>query len=116
MRYLVFLLYLVVVPVAFAKDVFECRANSTSTSEPMVVLETGDDDFLSSGTITASGARQNAVYLVTGIDRKWVLTDPEDNVQYTFVMRPSGETFYYDFTGSDGEKVSPSQTFFCKSA
>ena len=115
MRYAALILILLT-GAANAGEKFKCQAGPVwFDDEPIVVVLTIDDEG-KSGTIKVAGVEYTASYRVKGFDRRWDFGPKDDDAfDYAFVMRPSGNASYYDFSDVEpGEVALSSQQFICK--
>ncbi len=66
-----------------------------------------------SGQISVAGVTHHTLFRITGFDRRW---DFGKEMQYSFIIKPHGSGFYYDFSlVEEGETTGPSQRFNCVS-
>lgn len=99
-------------------ETFKCQAGTYwSNSGDTVVTATGNDD--ATGEIKVAGVTYSAWFLVEGFDRKWRFgadgISEDHTYDYLFVINPSGQAAYYDFTNSEkGDFADPKQVFVCK--
>ena len=65
------------------------------------------------GEVTVAGLTYPALFEVAGFDRRW---DFGEELNYTFLIEPSGRGRYYDFSSVEkGGTTKPSQHFKCVS-
>ena len=63
------------------------------------------------GEIEVSGSTKSTTFQIQGINRRW---DFGKNGRYAFVIYPNKTGLYYDFRGSEGKRIKPSQFFICE--
>ena len=67
------------------------------------------------GEIEVSGSTQKTKFRVDGINRRWNFgLNSEGGYNYAFIIKPDKSAAYYNFTGSKGKGVKPSQIFKCE--
>jgi len=104
-------------------EVFKCKAGiswagiSLEYGDEIVVTATGDADN-DSGTIEVAGTVHDAEYSVQGFNRRWdfgPLTERgAPSPSYAFIIEPSGEGSYVDFSFADEDgRVNAEQSFIC---
>ena len=79
----------------------------------LVELSRVTSEALGIGEVSVAGITYTAVFKVSGFDRRW---DFGEGFEYSFIIKPSGDGAYYDFSNvEDGGKTSPSQFYSCMS-
>lgn len=71
-------------------------------------LKSGNFEY---GEIEVSGSTQITMFTIQGINRRW---DFGKDYKFAFVISPNKSGSYYDFRGSEGKRVKPSQFFICE--
>ena len=91
---------------------WECKAYSETWDRILLRLVASPDNGI--GAVYAAGSEQIARYGTEGLDRRWDFGINSDGNGYDFaiLMRPTGETLYYNFTIKS--EASPSQRYWCR--
>ena len=71
-------------------------------------LKSGNFEY---GEIEVSGSTQITLFAIQGINRRW---DFGKDYKFAFVISPNKSGSYYDFRGSEGKRIKPSQFFICE--
>jgi len=80
------------------------------------VLVTAIESQPGQGTVTAMGTTHEAEVRVEGLKKAWLFGgfNKHDVFNYSLVIKPTGDAFYYDYTDAEEDKgVIPSMTFYC---
>ena len=112
--WIVMVLFLLSVTSAAAEDstieTWTCTANKLG-SEVLAIayVEKGRE----TGYIKVAGVIHDALFQITGFDRRWNFGLDDDKYYYAFVIRPDGSAAYYDFTSTESN-VKPNMNMFCE--
>jgi len=98
-------------------DTWECQAGSSWThpANDLLIVDTGPGDGW--GAVTKAGTTQAAKFVVVGFNRRWDFGPATDDgiYSYAFIMKPSGNAKYFDFTiDYEDKKTRPSKSFVCR--
>ena len=76
-----------------------------------------DNQNLGVGEVSVAGITYPALFEIDGFNRRWDFDLVESwNYSYSFIITPSGDGAYYDFSNvEDGDTTTPSQLFNCVS-
>lgn len=102
---------------AFAGEKWECT--DLFGSKVLVVAEVmgknPPEGGFTAGKVIVAGTTQNAVFRVTGFNRRWDFgPQPDGSMDYAFIISPNGRATYTDFSNAKkGELVQPSMMYQC---
>lgn len=87
-------------------ETWEC-VRPTSDDDSIIVKATVNKGR-QSGTIHVAGVKHKTIFTIAGFNRKWVFGAlmKDNGYPYTFVIKPDGDAFYYDFTSGKSEVKS----------
>jgi hypothetical protein len=96
-----------------SKETWRCQEFGLAWDKGKQVLVVARHDG-HDGTIEVAGETQNAIFAVTGFDRRWDFGF-ESGAHYSFVIQPDGKGAYFDFGFADKDgKASARQVLLCK--
>ncbi len=92
---------------------FERMDFSQSTVLVELTRVTVDNMNFGVGEVSVAGITYPATFGVNGFNRRWNF-GLDDSWDYSFIITPSGDGAYYDFSNVDeGDTTAPSQLFNC---
>ena len=97
-------------------EAWRCFAPTDFLKETAVVeltRETLDGQAEGVGEVSVAGVAWPAMFRIAGLNRRW---DFGEEFSYAFVIEPSGQGAYYDFSSvEDSDGTGASQFFGCVS-
>ena len=104
---------------------WSCKNDSGTDEQEVLRLYAGEDPTSSLGEVVFEGHRTLAVYMVQGLEHRWVwpiaedaedLSEAIDAIRFLLHLRPGGLTHYFDISVAEDEDdmLTPTMIFMCE--
>ena len=89
-------------------QVWKCKESFGGSDKVIVTARV--DNSNESGEIDVSGITHQTLYQVQGFNRRW---DFGSKAEYGFIIKPNGDSYYYEFDDGSGVDTKPSMLMKC---